>query len=567
MMAWIQSRVPRVRTAISEATAHDSGQDLSKSLLNRIPHPPMSMASPGEADTPEGALRDDGSADGQSSKKRRTGPNSRGVANLTPEQLARKRANDREAQRAIRERTKNQIDRLNQRIRELESQQPYNDLQVVLCEKDAVLAENADMKKRLESVLSIIQPMVRPTGGLNELAAAAEREPLPVHHHHHQRDAPVPPNDSRQFHVTSHDSPQNGLHSPHVPEGARSWLYSADAPTSHLRRYSNGSPGPQFEHARTPNIQPEMPFDERLGVGFLLDNGEPRAVDPNLPPPQHPRPSNVSSSRHAQYAPDLIAHLTLPRNVPATCPLDVILLDFLQDRQNRAAEGVPLKTLVGPHYPNFTCLAYPDRLVESHPLSKLFTDILRTFPDICGTPEQVAIVFVMFLIMRWQIEPTQENYDRLPHWVTPRASQLFTAHPLWVDHLPWPRLRDKLITLPVSFENFFIPFTTTISLNWPYLHRDCLLPASKIRTNTLSAASSPFSTHVNAGSPHGPATPGASTPGAMPSIGHLPAEDDQWLINPAFESHLRDLNNWTLGPSFRGAFPQFVDCVKIKEGR
>ncbi|KAE8873016.1 hypothetical protein PTNB73_02167 [Pyrenophora teres f. teres] len=549
----------------------------------------MSMASPGEADTPEGAPRDDGSADGQSNnKKRRTGPNSRGVANLTPEQLARKRANDREAQRAIRERTKNQIDRLNQRIRDLESQQPYNDLQVVLREKEAVLAENADIKKRLESVLSIIQPIVRATAGLNGMLTAdnnnnnnnnddddpdddsSKAQMLT------QRDAPVQPQptDSRQFHVVSHDSPQNGPHSPQVPEGARSWIYSNDAPTSHLHRYSNGSPGPHFEQSRTPNIQSEMPFDERLGVDFLLDNAQPRALDPNLPPPQQPRPSNVSSSRHAQYAPDMVPHLTLPRNLPATCPLDVILLDFLQDRQNRAAEGVPLKTLVGPTYPNFTCLAYPHRLVESHPLSKLFTDILRTFPDICGTPEQVAIVFIMFLVMRWQIEPTQDNYDRLPHWATPRPSQLFTAHPLWIDHLPWPRLRDRLIACqpPISFENFFIPFTTTISLNWPYPHRDCLLPASKVRTNTLSttsslAASSPFSTHVNAGSPQGPATPGASTPGGITSIGPLPKEDDQWLINPAFESHLRDLNNWTLGPSFRGQFPQFADCVKTKEGR
>jgi hypothetical protein len=50
-------------------------------------------------------------------------------------------------------------------------------------------------------------------------------------------------------------------------------------------------------------------------------------------------------------------------------------------------------------------------------------------------------------------------------------------------------------------------------------------------------------------------------------MGPLPKEEDQWLINPAFESHLRDLNNWSLGPSFRGTFPQFADCVKIKEGR
>lgn len=77
--------------------------------------------------------------------------------------------------------------------------------------------------------------------------------------------------------------------------------------------------------------------------------------------------------------------------------------------------------------------------------------------------------------------------------------------------------------------------------------------------------------HVNAGSPTGAATL-QSAPGTPSALGGglngpLPKEDDQWLINPAFESHLRDLNNWSLGPSFRGAFPMFADCVKIKEGR
>jgi len=272
-----------------------------------------------------------------------------------------------------------------------------------------------------------------------ELAAAAERSPLPVPSQHH-RDAPVQPSDPRQFHATLQDiaaaSPQNGVHSPNGTEGGRPWMYHADGPTSHMRRYSNGSP--QFEPARPPQIQaPEMPFDERLGVDFLLDNGQRRVVDPNLPPPQQPAPSNVSSSSLAQYAPSLIAHLTLPRNNQPSCPLDVILLDFLQERQARAAEGVPLKTLVGPLYPNFTALVYPDRQIEAHPLSRIFTDILRTFPDICGKPEQVAIIFIMFLVMRWQIDPSQENYDRLPHWVTPRPSQLFVSHPLWFDHLPW----------------------------------------------------------------------------------------------------------------------------------
>ena len=138
-----------------------------------------------------------------------------------------------------------------------------------------------------------------------------------------------------------------------------------------------------------------------------------------------------------------------------------------------------------------------------------------------------------------------------------------------------PRLRDRLCAHQpfIPFDTFFIPFTTTVSLNWPYEARDVLLPASKIHSNSLSTtsssfhASSPFSTHVNAGSPAGPHTPqAAGTPVSLHSA-VLPKEEDQWLINPAFESHLRNLNNWSLGPSFRGSFPQLADAVKIKEGR
>lgn len=183
-------------------------------------------------------------------------------------------------------------------------------------------------------------------------------------------------------------------------------------------------------------MPPEMPFDERLGVDFILaDNGQRRPVDPNLPPPK--QPPTISTNGIGQHAPVMVPYTALPRNIASTCPLDAILLDFLAERQARAQEGVPTKVLVGPLYPNFTSIVHPERRDEAHPLSKLFTDILRTFPDICGLPEQVAIVYVMFLIMRWQIEPTRENYDRLPEWVTPRASQLFVPHPLWFDHLPW----------------------------------------------------------------------------------------------------------------------------------
>ena len=120
---------------------------------------------PGDGNSEKRDFSEDAASPDPSSsdnKRRRTtgSTTSRGVANLTPDQLAKKRANDREAQRAIRERTKNQIENLERRIRELTSQQPYQELQHVLRQKELVEAENADIKKRLASVLSLIEPIL-----------------------------------------------------------------------------------------------------------------------------------------------------------------------------------------------------------------------------------------------------------------------------------------------------------------------------------------------------------------------------------------------------------------------
>ena len=108
-----------------------------------------------------------------SSKKRRTSTTGRGVANLTPEQLNKKRANDREAQRAIRERTKGQIESLEKKIHELTSQQPFKELQHALRQKELVELENEEIKKRLHAVLGIIEPI---TGGHGILGRGSRTE-------------------------------------------------------------------------------------------------------------------------------------------------------------------------------------------------------------------------------------------------------------------------------------------------------------------------------------------------------------------------------------------------------
>lgn len=470
-------------------------------------------------------------------KKRRTGTGSRGVANLTPDQLAKKRANDREAQRAIRERTKNTIESLQSQIRELTSQQPYQELQNVLRQKELVEAENADIKRRLASALALIQPILGQQG--LELPAYQP----PAH--------PFIPHRRSSTSNINASTPSSAASPMTVATGPSQWQSPSLSISHEARGYvpvqtaqtAQTKPLSQRGYDLPPNLEVAP---ERLGLDFLLDgsqrlNKTPTGVN-GLPPSsfhQIPRElerispgqrsnSVVSTSTtfNASMGMEMYAHNAPIRNGPPTCPLDSLLLDFLRERRQLAAEGASISSLIGPAYPSVTSLLNPSRAAQPHPLSKVVTDILATFVDLSTLPEQVALLYIMFLIMRWQIAPTQENYDRLPDWATPRPTQLFTPHPAWIDHLPWPKMRDRLVRdyspREYLFDNFITPFTATLNLNWPYEPTDALL----------------------------------SNP-----------ETDEWSINPVFERHLRSLENWSLGSAFANAYPRLADTYRLKGDR
>ncbi|KAJ3531588.1 hypothetical protein NM208_g8810 [Fusarium decemcellulare] len=239
-------------------------------------------------------------------------------------------------------------------------------------------------------------------------------------------------------------------------------------------------------------------------------------------PGYSPAMSSTREHVHPRSDPSLVDCSTPIKNCAPTCPLDSLLLDFLSERRQRAADGLPAQDVVGPRYPSVSSLLNPANSVYSHPLSKVFTDILATFPDISTLPERVAVLYIMFLVMRWQIAPTQENYDRLPEWMAPRSSQLSISHAAWLDHIPFPKMRDRLVRdhnpLLYPFDNFFIPFTTTLTLSWPYEETDTLLQNP---------------------------------------------DSDELMINPVFERHLRNLDNWKLGDAFAKAFPTLVGTFNL----
>ncbi len=93
-------------------------------------------------------------------------PGTRSVSRLSPSQVARKRANDRQAQRAIRARTKQQIERLEREVEALRSQ-PSRDrtIQELLRQNKALEVELRLLRERKTGTVSTTSsPYSAPTG-------------------------------------------------------------------------------------------------------------------------------------------------------------------------------------------------------------------------------------------------------------------------------------------------------------------------------------------------------------------------------------------------------------------
>lgn len=102
-------------------------------------------------------------------------------------------------------------------------------------------------------------------------------------------------------------------------------------------------------------------------------------------------------------------------------------------------------------------------------------------------------------------------------------------------------MRDRMIKNPSAYPNdrFGPVYCQTFSLNWPYEPQQCLL-ANHAR-------------NVGQGV--------ESTPAAVLD------EDEEFMINPVFESHLRNINNWSIGSAFANVFPELCDGIRVKESR
>ncbi|KAF2398592.1 hypothetical protein EJ06DRAFT_557825 [Trichodelitschia bisporula] len=131
-------------------------------------------------------------------------------------------------------------------------------------------------------------------------------------------------------------------------------------------------------------------------------------------------------------------------------------------------------------------------------------------------PEDVAVMYMGYLLLKWMAAPSAENYQRMPECLRPLPIQIFKAHSFWKDFVPcllvnWKDYGDK----PVFSQSSYYAVD----------------PESDEETSP------------------------------KPKV----KRRERWLnLNPDFEAHIHNIDNWTLGKEFRDAFPQWAHFVPRK---
>lgn len=215
--------------------------------------------------------------------------------------------------------------------------------------------------------------------------------------------------------------------------------------------------------------------------------------------------------------------ITVGANVPSlhltpTCHLDQLMLDFIYSQRDMLSQGIPLSSVVGPEKPTVKALINPGFCGPVHGISKVLSGILSTLFKVRQT-EKLALFYVMYKLIRWQISRMEEDYQAMPLWLRPTITQATLPHAAWIDIIPWPSVRDILIkdAHEYAIEHSIEYYVQNISVNWKFDEADSL----------------------------------ADITGEV-------------LLHSIFEKHVSRLQSWSVSSEFQHFYPNLAQAIHLE---
>ncbi|XEV05134.1 hypothetical protein FSHL1_010421 [Fusarium sambucinum] len=291
----------------------------------------------------------------------------------------------------------------------------------------------------------------------------------------------------------------------------------ADLMASQQQQQQQQQQRPQRQNSNFPGHPPGEPYEMDTSTTRANETpGFPARSAPNGPGRVSPRPDRDMPMPPAEVMSSLFP---APSHVDCRCGVQhhsqadcleyrsfAILYEthaaFPQDPLH--ARSLPKN----PSLPNMTLHSYGDNAVTC-----FLTSFLKGF-EMSSVETLFGIYFFAYRLMRWRLHPDPMTLKDVPPWLLPTEVQNTYPHPVSIDYIPWPDLRDFLCTNPrIKSRHSVKMYLESLQLKWP---------------------------------------PGCSL---------MTMEGGQVCVSPDFEAIACDLNNWKLGPPWLDNFPRLVSLV------
>ncbi|KAI3322495.1 hypothetical protein HD806DRAFT_127425 [Xylariaceae sp. AK1471] len=473
----------------------------------------------------------------------------RSVSTLTPAQLARKRANDREAQRAIRARTKEHIENLEREIDELRSQKSRDQTVQDLLGRNRALEDEV---RRLRESLRI-----RTTGhGMPYPTSYNNSSSQPSSYGHTTPEYPMvsdmPPYSNIPDTTNvwpssvpcSLPSTVSSPSSPGAPEEYGNNYFPTSAPSTVMKRSSlppgMNSPAAScmgggdmgFDDVKPATSRVWMPTTGRHRTNFSnISSTAVECVSRVLPSISGANLARDSGSGYCPSYWEIPVLTSLP-----SCQEDAIISSYIDNcrhSMNQSRGNPHSEAIFGPKRLNLRHLLHVHtQLLDSLglqgpqtqvPSGQPLVDIVTAIFDknSLELPLERVGNFILFrALIAWMVQPTRDTYIGLRGIFPPQPNQQTNPHPQWMDFILWPRLRSAIVARQEMYNTaeFRHIYASGLRLkNWPV---------------TIAEA---FAVDF--------------------SVGSIYPTDEFW-------EHAWDLRNWDMNESFTRRYPELEACLE-----
>ncbi|KAH8597278.1 hypothetical protein B0O99DRAFT_618434 [Bisporella sp. PMI_857] len=372
---------------------------------------------------------------------------SRSTQKLSEERLARKRALDREAQRSSRCKTKNHIALLESRIEALTRARDNGTTKELIDQIEQQRLENEALKARLKSIAKLVSGS---SDGLLEETSKACDKGLAPSSERQKGDLDTSAHEQiNQLQPTGFLEPDNL----HIDDG-----YSHD---------SSSTPGQPYQFLET--LQTPIGGSNDVSSLFGVPPTNAPATDMYNVDPCSQQPSLPLMDEQLWGLRDLCSGVTQCKcskikNFTSELLSQCARLQ-LQNKANQPARDVDIlirAVLHGWHTVTRKYLLDPLWAMLRHADEMIFSK--------CEAIERLLVLRNLALMLRYRVNPTQQNFDALPYYLHERPSQRLIPHEAVIDYVAWPGLRERFIFAPHRYcnEKFTALFWKCFRFAWPY---------------------------------------------------------------------------------------------------